>query len=36
MEPAKKLEAYNICPVKISAKWDQLTYGRIRQPVSFQ
>ena len=36
MEPAKKLEAYNICPVKISAKWDQLNYGRIREPVSFQ
>ena len=36
MEHAKKLEAYNICPVKISAKWDQLNYGRIRQPVSFQ
>ena len=30
------VEAYNICQVKISAKWDQLNYGRIRQPVSFQ
>ena len=36
MEPAKKLEAYKICQVKISAKWDQLNYGRMRQPVSFQ
>ena len=36
MEPAKRIEAYKICQVKIWAKRDQLNYGRIREPVSFQ